>query len=187
MRESSSETDGDRMRRWAAGDRAAFEEIVRAWTGPIGRFLVRLTGDADTASDLTQEVFLRVYLKGAHYRESGTFRTWLFQIALNLSRDAARSRARKPAIPLADSHEIAVIECEPDTRERAAIVAAALAELPIAQREVVVLRHYEDLSFEAMARLLGVSATTLKSRFATAMAKLERTLIARGLKPENAP
>jgi len=59
--------------------------------------------------------------------------------------------------------------------------------LPMAQREVVVLRHYEDLSFEAMARLLETPSTTLKSRFAAAMAKLERTLIARGLKPENAP
>ncbi len=99
MRDSSSDTDGDRMRRWAAGDRAAFEEIVRAWTCPIGRFLVRLTGDADAASDLTQEVFLRVYLKAAQYRDAGTFRTWLFQIALNLSRDAARRRVRKPAGP----------------------------------------------------------------------------------------
>ena len=136
---------------------------------------------------MTQEVFLRVYLKGAHYRDAGTFRTWLFQIALNLSRDAARRRVRKPVVPLADSYDPAA-GVEPDDRsERAAIVASALAELPMAQREVVVLRHYEDLSFEAMARLLGAPATTLKSRFATAMAKLERTLIARGLKPENAP
>ena len=187
MRESPSETDGECMRRWAAGDRAAFEEIVRAWEHPIGRFLVRLTGDADGANDLTQEVFLRVYLKGAHYRESGTFRTWLFQIALNLARDAARRRVRRPVVPLSNSHDAARCELDTDAGERVAIVAAALAELPMAQREVVVLRHYEDLSFEAMARLLGAPATTLKSRFAAAMAKLERTLIARGLKPENAP
>ena len=94
------------MRLWAAGDRAAFEAIVRTWEGPVGRFLVRLTGDADEASDLTQEVFLRVYLKGAKYREAGMFRTWLFQIALNLSRDAARKRGRKPSIPLAESHDL---------------------------------------------------------------------------------
>jgi len=187
MRDSSSDTDGDCMRRWAGGDRAAFEEIVRAWERPIGRFLVRLTGDTDGANDLTQEVFLRVYLKGAHYRDAGTFRTWLFQIALNLSRDAARRRVRKPVIPLANSHDAPGIEIENDSGERAALVVSALAELPMAQREVVVLRHYEDLSFEAMARLLETPSTTLKSRFAAAMAKLERTLIARGLKPENAP
>ncbi len=187
MRETSPDTDGDRMRRWAAGDRAAFEEIVRRWEIPVGRFLARLCGDADEASDLTQEVFLRVYLRGANYRDEGHFRTWLYRIALNLARDAARRRARKPAVPLTERYDAAGRDEEHDARERAALVAQALAALRDAQREVVVLRHFEDLSFEAMARLLGIASTTLKSRFATAMAKLEQMLTARGLKPENAP
>ncbi len=64
-----------------------------------------------------------------------------------------------------------------DQRERAEVVTAALAGLPEPLREVVVLRHYEDLNFEAMGRLLGVPATTLKSRFAVAMKKLEEVLV----------
>ena len=187
MRESSPDTDVDRMRRWAAGDRTAFEEIVRCWEVPIGRFLARLCGDADDASDLTQEVFLRVYLGVTSYRDEGHFRTWLYRIALNLARDAARRRTRKPAVPLTEGHDAAGRPVEHDSRERATLVAQALAELTVAQREVVVLRHYEDLSFEAMARLLGTPSTTLKSRFAVAMAKLELALTARVLKPENAP
>lgn len=187
MRESSPETDGDRMRRWAAGDRAAFEEIVRRWEVPICRFLARLCSDPHEASDLTQELFLRVYLRGAGYRDEGHFRTWLYRIALNLARDAARRRTRKPAVPLTEVHDKAGRSEEPDGGERAALVRRALAELTEAQREVVVLRHYEDLSFEAMARLLGIASTTLKSRFLTAMGKLEQTLTARGLKPESAP
>ena len=187
MHDSSSTTDGERMRRWAAGDRAAFEEIVLAWEYPIGRFLIRLTGDCEEASDLTQEVFLRVYLRGARYREAGTFRTWLYQIALNLARDTARRNARRPVIPLMDSHDSPKLVEFQDGAERAALVAAALAELPAAQREVVVLRHYETLSFEAMAKLLGTPSTTLKSRFAVAMTKLELALTARGLKPEKTP
>ena len=63
----------------------------------------------------------------------------------------------------------------------------SLAELPAPLREVVVLRHYEGLSFEEMARLLGTPATTLKSRFAVALRKLHETLTARGLCPEDAP
>lgn len=187
MHETSPDTDGDRMRRWAAGDRAAFEEIVRRWEIPVGRFLAKLCGDAHEASDLTQEVFLRVYLRGAAYRDEGHFRTWLYRIALNLARDAARRRTRKPAVPLTERHDAAGRSDEHDSRERAGLLAASLAELSEAQREVVVLRHYEDLSFEAMAKLLGIASTTLKSRFAVAMAKLESTLTARGLKPENAP
>jgi RNA polymerase sigma-70 factor (ECF subfamily) len=165
------------MRRWAAGDRTAFEEIVRAWERPVGRFLMRLTRNQELAGDLTQEVFLRVYLKGAGYTHGGTFKTWLYQIALNLARDAARKHARTPVQPLLPSaHPAAEDEPTFDVRQQAEVVAAALAELPDPLREVVVLRHYEDLSFEAMGRLLGVPATTLKSRFAVAMKRLEQTL-----------
>ena len=167
------------MRRWSAGDRSAFEEIVRAWERPVGRFLVRLTRNPDLAGDLTQEVFLRVYLKGARYTHGGTFKTWLYQIALNLARDAARKHARRPHQTLLHAEPSAHDEPAFDTRQQAEVVNAALAELPDPLREVVILRHYEDLSFEAMARLLGVPATTLKSRFAVAMKKLEDVLVPR--------
>ena len=184
MRESSSDSDGERMRRWAGGDRVAFEEIVRAWERPMGRFLTRLTGDAHAAADLTQELFIRVYLNGASYREAGTFRTWLYRVALNLARDAARRKVRKPLVPWPDAHDPSGGVEADDGGERAALVAAALADLPEAQREVVVLKHYEAMGFEAMARLLRTPSTTLKSRFAVAMTKLESALTARGLKPE---
>jgi RNA polymerase sigma-70 factor, ECF subfamily len=96
MTDALPDPDGERMRRWASGDRCAFEELVRAWEKPIGRFLIRLTGNIEEASDLVQEVFLRVYLSGAKYQDSGRFKTWLYQIALNLARDSARRTARKP-------------------------------------------------------------------------------------------
>ena len=175
-----ADPDGDRMRRWAAGDRAAFEEIVRAWEGPVGRFVYRLTFDVHAAADLTQEVFLRLFRAGAKYRDGGQFKTWLYQIALNLCRDAARRKARKPAVPLtAEMDPQDLCDAGYEHRETAEVVAAAVAALPPPLREVVVLRHYEDMSFEAMGRLLGVPATTLKSRFGAAMTELEAVLIPR--------
>lgn len=177
MPAATPDPDGERMRRWASGDRAAFEELVRAWEMPIGRFLARLCGRSDEAADLTQEVFLRVFLTGARYQDSGRFKTWLYQIALNLARDSARRTARKPAVPLTASHDPPDDAGEFDRQEQAEVVAAALAALPAPLREVVALRHYEGLNFEAMSRLLGVPATTLKSRFAVAMAKLEEILV----------
>ena len=178
MADALPDPDGERMRRWAAGDRTAFEEIVRAWERPVGRFLIRLTRNPDLAGDLTQEVFLRVYLKGAKYTHGGTFKTWLYQIALNLARDAARKHARAPQLALLpDAHPAADGEPAFDARQQADVVNAALNELPDSLREVVVLRHYEDMSFEAMGRLLGVPATTLKSRFAVAMKRLEEMLV----------
>ncbi len=180
MTDALSDPDGERMRRWSAGDRSAFEEIVRAWERPVGRFLIRLTRNPELAGDLTQEVFLRVYLKGANYTHGGTFKTWLYQIALNLARDAARRQSRRNHQTLLPTVHPAV-EAEPafDVRQQAEVVNAALAELPDPLREVVILRHYEDLNFEAMARLLGVPATTLKSRFAVAMKKLEELLVSK--------
>ena len=178
MADALPDPDGERMRRWSDGDRSAFEEIVRAWERPVGRFLVRLTRNSDLAGDLTQEVFLRVYLKGSKYTHGGTFKTWLYQIALNLARDAARKQARTPQLSLLPTAHPA-IDGEPafDLRQQADVVNAALAELTDQLREVVILRHYEDLSFEAMGRMLGVPATTLKSRFAVAMKKLEEVLV----------
>jgi RNA polymerase sigma factor (sigma-70 family) len=178
MADAHPDPDGERMRRWAIGDRSAFEEIVRAWERPVGRFLIRLTRNPEVAGDLTQEVFLRVYLKGANYTHGGTFKTWLYQIALNLARDAARRATRRShQTLLPTAHPSVEVEPAFDVRQQAEVVNAALAELPDQLREVVVLRHYEDLSFEAMGRMLGVPSTTLKSRFAVAMKRLEELLV----------
>ena len=181
------EPDADVIRRWRSGDRAAFEQLVGAWQTRIGRFLTRLTQCPETANDLTQEVFLRVYVSAHKYRETGQFSTWLFQIALNLARDAARKKTRHPTQPLPDAEppggeypgEVVVLQ-----QERSAVVKAALAELSHPLREVVVLRHYEDMGFEEMARLLNTPASTLKSRFTVAMRQLHESLSTLGFGPE---
>ncbi|MFO0851625.1 MAG: sigma-70 family RNA polymerase sigma factor [Gemmataceae bacterium] len=175
------------LSRWLAGDPGAFDALVRGWERPVGRLLARLTGCPDAARDLTQEVFLRVYRSAGGYADDGRFKPWLFRIAVNLARDAARRAARRPESPLHDTDppaKPAPAGGPAEERELADAVAGALAELPLPLREVVVLRHYEGLSFEAMARLLDVPATTLKSRFAVAMTKLRESLTARGFGPE---
>jgi RNA polymerase sigma-70 factor (ECF subfamily) len=183
------DADADLIRAWKRGDRAAFERLVRTWEGRMGRFLARLTGCPETAGDLSQEVFLRVYLARDRYADDGRFGMWIYRIALNLARDAAR-RARPPA-PLADfepsSPAADRAEYVAERQEIAALVAGALSDLPAPLREVVVLRHYECLSFEEMGRLLATPATTLKSRFAVALRRLHDSLAARGLRPEDSP
>src|SRR5687767_11875172 len=132
--------DADLIRAWQRGDPAAFERLVRAWEGKVGRFLARLTGCPEAAGDLTQEVFLRVYLARDRYADDGRFGTWVYRIALNLARDAARRRP--PPAPLADFDPPSPgdpIDGAAERREAAGLVAAALAALPDALREVVVL------------------------------------------------
>jgi RNA polymerase sigma-70 factor (ECF subfamily) len=176
-------SEADLMRRWQGGDTASFEEIVRRWQGRVGRLLARLAAP-DLASDLCQDVFLRLYTAGARYREEGAFATWVYRIALNVARDAARRRRDCAALG----------DCEPldpvapydlvSRREAAELVTRALGELPQALREVMVLRHYEGLNFEEIARLTGTPASTVKSRFAVALSRLRARLEQLGCGPE---
>jgi len=181
------ESDAELIRRWRGGDAAAFEAVVRRWETPLARFLSRLAA-ADQVGDLTQEVFLRVHRAGPGYRENGHFSTWLFQIALNVARDAAR-RAR-PQQPLPEEEppgkgEPAEGICE--RREAGELVRRAVAELPPPLREVLALRHDRGLSFEEMSRLLDVPASTLKSRFSAALLRLRGRLRELGYRPEDEP
>jgi RNA polymerase sigma-70 factor (ECF subfamily) len=119
-----------------------------------------------------------VYLAGPRYRPSAAFSTWLYRIALNVTRDAAR-RCRREPVSLS-GHEVqdraAPAEAAYQQEELAHIVAQAVAELPEPLRIVVVLHHYEGMNFEEMARLTATPASTLKSRFAAALRRLRKQL-----------
>jgi RNA polymerase sigma-70 factor (ECF subfamily) len=173
-----ADQDAELVRRWRRGDTAAFETLVRRWEQRLARFLGRLVGDPTAVQDLCQEVFLRAYLAGDRYRESGHFSAWLFQIAVNAARDAARRRRRLPQ-PL-PNHEPAadtpLAEKQYEQRELQHVLAAAVAELPEPLRAVLALRHDEGMSFEEMARVLETPASTLKSRFAAALGRLRARL-----------
>src|SRR5262245_30365142 len=95
-----SREDPDHMRRWLAGDPAAFADLVARWQQPVARFVARLAG-ADRAADLCQEVFLRVLQAGPRYRETGHFSTWLFrsQSTWRATPDAGRAPLRCPYRP----------------------------------------------------------------------------------------
>jgi RNA polymerase sigma-70 factor (ECF subfamily) len=167
--------DAELMRRWRRGDAAAFAALVERWQQPVARFLLRVAGRPDRVPDLCQEVFLRVLRAAPRYRETGRFSTWLFQIALNVARDAARRSRHAPA-PLPDVEGGGPTDEACEQRELAQAIACSVAELPPRQREVLALRHDQGMSFEEMARVLGTPASTLKSRFAVALNRLRARL-----------
>ena len=178
------------MRRWQAGDPAAFADLVARWQQPVAGFLARLAGP-DRVPDLCQEVFLRVLQNGSRYRETGHFSTWLFQIALNVARDAGRrqqsSRYPPCAGPGFGTRSVpATLSADElcERQELARAVVVAVAELPQPLREVLALRHDQGMNFEEMARVLGTPASTLKSRFAAAVSRLRPRLCELGYSPE---
>jgi RNA polymerase sigma-70 factor, ECF subfamily len=162
---------------WRSGDAAAFEKLVRRWQQPVARFLFHFVGREELVADLCQEVFLRVYEHRGRYRETGAFAAWLYRIALNVARDAQRRR-RQPEC-LGDIEPIAADLSPPDAcaqAERGRLIAHTVAQLPEPLRIVLVLRHYEDMSFEQIARLLDTPASTIKSRFSVALHRLRERL-----------
>jgi RNA polymerase sigma-70 factor (ECF subfamily) len=180
---STDDSDG-LIRRWQRGDPAGFAGLVARWQQPMARFLARLVGPAQ-APDLTQEVFVKLYRSARHYRHDGHFQAWLYRLGLNVARDHHRRVAARPALQPWNGQE------RPDDESAAAAqvlvrtelctaVQHALNVLPLPQREALVLRHYEGQSFEAMARLLGTPATTLKSRFAAALLRVKDELTRQG-------
>jgi RNA polymerase sigma-70 factor (ECF subfamily) len=184
--ERMGQPDSELMQRWQRGETAAFEELVRRWQQPMARFLVHQIGHPESIQDLCQEVFLKVYQARDRYHETGVFSSWLYRIALNVARDASR-RFRNPArlalnqMPHANGTPAAT-RCEQQEIQEA--ISAALAALPPLLREVLVLRHYEEMNFEDMGRLMSIPASTLKSRFALALRKLRDQLEERGIGPE---
>jgi RNA polymerase sigma-70 factor (ECF subfamily) len=178
--------DSELMKRWQQGDSLAFEALVRRWEQRVANLLQRLLVIADQIPDLCQEVFLKLYQARDRYQENGNFAPWLYQIVLNTARDAGRRRRRQPVraehVEPVDSAKPAEAHCE--EKELGARVRQAVAELPAALREVLVLRHYENLNFEEMARLTGTPASTLKSRFASALNRLRGRLQELGWNPE---
>jgi RNA polymerase sigma-70 factor (ECF subfamily) len=180
-------SDAELMEHWRRGEAAAFAHLVRRWQTPVARFFGHLLGPAAPIPDLCQEVFLRIHHAGPRYREGGTFSTWLYRIALNVARDLGRRQKRQPISWT--NGEVAADAPPPDLvcqqQELARLLAAAVADLPEPLRLVLVLRHYENMSFAQMSRLTGTPATTLKSRFASALTRLRDRLRSAGYDQED--
>jgi RNA polymerase sigma-70 factor, ECF subfamily len=169
-----------------AGDTAAFEQLVerhqRLVVGTVGRML----GGQSDAEDIAQQVFVRVWKNAKRYVPQAKFTTWLLQITRNLVFNELRRRSRHPQVPLqgeTDEEERPLKDeaaIAPDasllTAELQKAVDAAIARLPEAQRMAVILRRYEELSYEEIAETLDQSVSAVKSLLFRARTELRENL-----------
>ena len=180
-RTADDDLDAQLMAGVKRGDRDAFGCLVERWKDPLVRYLARLTGQLDSAEDLAQEAFLRLYRSAAGYREQGRLAPYLFRIATNLLRSQERRRRRwrllEPLVRSAShDEEVAAGERHVLAGELQRQVQRHLAALPMHYRSALVLFEIEGWSQEAIAELLGCRPGTVKSRIHRARALLRDAL-----------
>lgn len=172
------EREHDLIRQASSGNRQAFGTLVRDHQARVFHFIRRLLGGADDAADLTQETFLRAFQALPRWRPEARFQTWLLQIARNAALDALRQRRRHPDEPLQAHAE--PLDPAPSPLHRLqsardlALLERLLAELPHEQREIILLREMEGLSYDELAVTLQIAPGTVKSRLARAREALLR-------------
>tara|TARA_R110002126_G_scaffold291807_1_gene459759 strand:+ start:211817 stop:212362 length:546 start_codon:yes stop_codon:yes gene_type:complete len=156
---------------------AALDQIMKRHKLPLFYFVTRYTRDEDTSYDIVQEAFFRVYSRAETYNPSYRFKTWLYQIALNLCRDYARKKKLQSLISLdvrADGeeqgslHDVLAssenIESLAEHRQALRLLEKELDKLPHKLKTALILFVIEDNSQEECARILGVTPKTIEMR-----------------------
>ncbi len=179
------------MAAYQQGDTRAFEALLKRHRRPMFNFLYRHVGNGTLAEDLLQDVFLRVIRSAARYSPRAKFTTWLYTIARNQSIDALRKRKHRRHASLdqprgKDPEGRTLMERLPgrgddgfertDAAEITVRVEEALGGLSQQQREVFVMREFKRLPFKEIARVVGVSENTIKSRMRYALENLRLAL-----------
>jgi RNA polymerase sigma-70 factor (ECF subfamily) len=177
-----SDADADLVERARAGERRAFEALVRRYQRPLYFLCLRYVHDHDAASDLAQRTFIKALEKMEELRDARIFRSWLFRIGANLALNHLRDNARfvEEEIPTTDGDTQGTVavhaEAQLEAVEDAVALRRAVAELPTKQRMTLELRVFEELPFKDIAVALETTEGAAKVNFHYAVRRLRALL-----------
>ena len=170
-------TDAAVVKRVLEGDVEAFGILVDRYYDRYARYAVHVVGNREDAEEAVQDAFLRAYRALGQYQERERFAAWLYRIVVNQCRSVLAQRRRE---------ETALVDVDPATAPLAAASTAEehvddrlevlLARLPVEQREALVLKYMEDMTFEEMSVLTGAGVSALKMRVRRALDRLRAML-----------
>ena len=171
-------TDAQLVRRVLDGDVDAFAPLVDRYHDRLARYAVRMIGDREDAEEALQDTFLRAFRALDRYREEERFGGWLFRILVNQCRSVVARRQRRAALLAAAPWDPpAAIEPGDDDAALREELERALAELPPASREALLLRYADELSYEEIATITGSGISALKMRVRRACERLRSLLL----------
>ena len=178
--------DGVLISLYRNGNEAAFNLLVDRYQSKVFTTIFLIVKDQDVAEDLLQDVFVKVLhtLNSDKYNEEGKFQPWVMRIAHNMAIDHFRKAKRYPTILLEDgSNLLNSLSFAEDSSEEQRIKEETIAwvrnlidELPEAQKEVVIMRHYLDMSFQEIAEQTGVSINTALGRMRYALNHIRKKM-----------
>ena len=166
-----------------SGHRDAFETLVRIHETRLTAAMTHVTGNSHDAEEVTQEAFIRAFLKLDTFHQNSQFFTWLYRIAFNVA--LTRRRRLRPKVSLDQRRELVgeeavdpgpTIDAGLMTEDSIALVKAALARLTDQHREILILREMEDATYEEIAEILQLSIGTVRSRLNRARKNLRVTI-----------
>jgi RNA polymerase sigma-70 factor (ECF subfamily) len=174
-------TDAELIGCSRSGDRNAFTVLMGRWKDRAYALAYRLTGNSTDSDDICQLVMVRAWQGIPAFAGQASFATWLYRMTINAFRDQQRSRLARIKvlkrwwIARSNNGSNSPVHASDldDTRER---VGRAVAGLPMAIREAVVMRHYHELTFDEIAQVVGAPASTVKSRVAQGLRLLHHSL-----------
>jgi RNA polymerase sigma-70 factor (ECF subfamily) len=171
---------------YISGNENAFELLVNRHKNKVYTTILLIVKDTETAEDLLQDTFIKAIhtMKSGRYNEEGKFSSWICRIAHNLAIDYFRKEKRNPMINIEDNgnifntlsfseESIEALQIKEETHDR---LRELIQQLPEAQKEVLIMRHYADMSFQEIAETTGVSINTALGRMRYALINLRKKM-----------
>ena len=190
INEIRSLTDGELIVNAIAGKSDGFEELVRRYQRPITSYIFRMLGDYDSSLDVTQEVFIKVYNSLSKYSAEYKFSTWLYRIARNAAIDHMRRNSVTPMSIEAEnadgSFQLQLESHRPspeqdhERSEWRNEIDAVVKCLPTSYRDLILLRHSRDMSYDEIADVTGLPLGTVKNRLFRAREMMRQLFVERG-------
>lgn len=164
--------------RFKNGDQDAFVEIFKGHKEMIFRVAYSLAGERETAKDITQDVFIRIYKHLAGFAARSSLRTWIYRITINVAKDYSRKRSFLPLFDalLQRADQGSDPQAIAEQTDRAKRLREAIGRLPIRQKQVFILKNEEGLRYTEIGEILGVKVGAVKALVHRATNNLRKTL-----------